>query len=592
MIDPMTSLAFSVYSGKGVYALLLGSGISRASGIMTGWDIVQDLIRKAAAVQGQDCGENPASWYETTYGKEADYSDLLEMVAKTSSERGQLLRSYFEPNEQEREEGRKLPTRAHRAIARLVAGGYVRVIVTTNFDRLLEQALEAEGVVPSVISSTDAIQGTVPLVHSRCTVIKVHGDYLDPRLKNTRTELAEYEGPMNRLLDQVFDEYGLIVCGWSADWDTAMRSAIARAPNRRFTAYWSAYIEVKGAARTLCQNRLAEVLIGKDADTFFEELAEKVDSLADMIVYHPAATSVAVATLKRYLAEDKHRVRLDDFLMEEVMAAVSAIAEDPGRSSRSEYDEDTKGFIKTCDVQFDRLVRLVITGGYWGRRSQGEICFRALERVAQSIAPGPNELERSKIAIYPAIVLFYACGIASLAGRRYSTLAKLQTRGRFRDRGLVMPLMVRLLNLDVYRAFDVLARRNGFGGGAQLLLAVSPHLASVLREPFRTVLPDDEQFQNTYARFEYFNALAFLDWSSQQDTNKLLWTPDWAPSGLYVLNTAAIRETQNELEMRGDRWPLLKAGLFGGSLDRLRKAVDLLSDFTDKVRKGLGVINY
>ena len=108
---------------------------------MTGWDIVQDLIRKAAAVEGKDCGESPAGWYEATYGKEPHDSDLLEMVAKTSAERGQLFRSYFEPSEQEREEGRKLPTAGHHAIARLVSGGYIRVIVTTNFDRNLERAV-------------------------------------------------------------------------------------------------------------------------------------------------------------------------------------------------------------------------------------------------------------------------------------------------------------------------------------------------------------------------------------------------------------------------------------------------------------------
>src|ERR1022692_4844100 len=55
--------------------------------------------------------------------------------------RMQLLRGYFEPSEQEREEGRKLPTAAHRAIAQLIAKGYVQVVVTTNFDQLLEQAL-------------------------------------------------------------------------------------------------------------------------------------------------------------------------------------------------------------------------------------------------------------------------------------------------------------------------------------------------------------------------------------------------------------------------------------------------------------------
>jgi hypothetical protein len=34
----------------------------------------------------------------------------------------------------------------------------VRVIVTTNFDRLLENALEAEGINPAVIASPDDAQ--------------------------------------------------------------------------------------------------------------------------------------------------------------------------------------------------------------------------------------------------------------------------------------------------------------------------------------------------------------------------------------------------------------------------------------------------
>ena len=37
--DPLTQLSFSVYENKGVFALLLGSGISRAADIPTGWEI-------------------------------------------------------------------------------------------------------------------------------------------------------------------------------------------------------------------------------------------------------------------------------------------------------------------------------------------------------------------------------------------------------------------------------------------------------------------------------------------------------------------------------------------------------------------------
>ncbi len=41
MIEPIVSLAFSLHANKGVYALLLGSGVSRSAGIPTGWEVVK-----------------------------------------------------------------------------------------------------------------------------------------------------------------------------------------------------------------------------------------------------------------------------------------------------------------------------------------------------------------------------------------------------------------------------------------------------------------------------------------------------------------------------------------------------------------------
>ena len=42
------------------------------------------------------------------------------------------------------------------------------------------------------------------------------------------------------LLDRVFDEFGLVVCGWSGDWDIALRRAMERCASRRFSTYWCA----------------------------------------------------------------------------------------------------------------------------------------------------------------------------------------------------------------------------------------------------------------------------------------------------------------------------------------------------------------
>jgi len=51
---------------------------------------------------------------------------LLEELAAEPAERQRLLRSYFEPNDEDREQGRKTPTAAHTAIARLVRDGAVK----------------------------------------------------------------------------------------------------------------------------------------------------------------------------------------------------------------------------------------------------------------------------------------------------------------------------------------------------------------------------------------------------------------------------------------------------------------------------------
>src|SRR6218665_1820305 len=46
--DPITQIAFSVHENKGVFAVLLGSGLSRSAGIPTGWEITLDLVRRVA----------------------------------------------------------------------------------------------------------------------------------------------------------------------------------------------------------------------------------------------------------------------------------------------------------------------------------------------------------------------------------------------------------------------------------------------------------------------------------------------------------------------------------------------------------------
>jgi hypothetical protein len=184
--------------------------------------------------ESEECQNNPEEWYRSRFKSDPDYSSLLEQLAISPAERTAALARYFDGSGDP--DGVPLqPTKAHVAIAKMVSRGYIRVIVTTNFDRLMERALEAQGISPTIIATPDAIHGALPLAHATCTLIKLHGDYRDARLRNTVVELSTYDEQTQCLVDKVLDEYGLIVSGWSATWDIALRNAIMRAANRRFT---------------------------------------------------------------------------------------------------------------------------------------------------------------------------------------------------------------------------------------------------------------------------------------------------------------------------------------------------------------------
>jgi hypothetical protein len=83
--DPLITLASSLQAAPGTYALLLGSGVSRAAQVPTGWEVVTTLARRAATASEEDPGVDPIAWYAGRFGGTADYSRLLEELPVRTS---------------------------------------------------------------------------------------------------------------------------------------------------------------------------------------------------------------------------------------------------------------------------------------------------------------------------------------------------------------------------------------------------------------------------------------------------------------------------------------------------------------------------
>ena len=285
--------------------------------------------------------------------------------------------------------------------------------------------MEDTGISPTVVSSPDQVKGMLPLIHAQHCVIKVHGDYLDTRIRNTPAELNEYPEEFDKLLDQIFDEFGLVVCGWSAGWDVALRDAIVRAPSRRFTTYWSVQGKLGDEARQVIAHRRAEVIDISGADVFFETVQQKVESIEQYSRPHPLSTEAAIASLKRYLSEPRYRIQLSDLINESVERTVESV-------SRYAFDmntpsPDTKTLtlrVRSYETACSTLLALASTGGRWAEKDHFDVWRRVLERLAATPSVGGYKIWLG-LQRYPATLVLYALGLGALSSSRLEFLGKM-----------------------------------------------------------------------------------------------------------------------------------------------------------------------
>ncbi|WP_430471484.1 SIR2 family protein [Thalassospira lucentensis] len=561
--DPVTQLAFSVYENKGVFAVLLGSGLSRAAEIPTGWEITLDLVRRVALTQGAKEQDDWAEWYRNKTGQEPNYSALLEEIASSPDERRAILHRYIEPDEQDREEGRKVPTKAHHAIAQLVRSGHIRVIVTTNFDRLMENALREQGVEPTIVSSADALAGAEPLTHSRCYLLKLHGDYKDARILNTDQELSAYPECYDRLLDRIFDEHGLIICGWSGEWDHALRSAFLRAPNRRYPVYWAARGSLGAGATELAEHRGAKTISISDADEFFLSFQQRVETLEQSQRHNPLSIELLVSSAKRYLAKPEHRIQLDELFAQEFERLLTQFDDDQFSPQGPWGQDEFRARVQRYEVFTEPLARMAGVLGRWGDGSELPLILdilRGLYRQAESITSGSaNWLS---LRSYPAVLVFTAYGLGLTRSQRWNTLHAFLTdtwpRDYHEDNTLVSTLFLWLWEggeNDFWNQLEGFEKRK---------TPLSDHLLDVMSLWKSSFVGVSSEFELMFERFETLAALAFLEENSEDNLEQAL--ANQSQRGLYMpvgragWHRSSSKALIHEFQLEGVIVALLDAG--------------------------------
>lgn len=273
-------------NNKWGYVLLIGSGLSTSAGIPTAYSISMDLIKKKYASMNSSKFSNLndyEKWYYTETGKtNIDYSDIIDWYFNKNSDKRLYLKEIFEPFHKMDTVYNSKDDNAHKVIVKLVKEDVIKIIITTNFDRLMELHLEDIGY--SRIIDKNSFIDQKPFIadwpNRNLSLIKICGDYLDTELKNTSQELSNFDSSVDSLLTDIFDNFGVIICGWSAKYDSRLREIIKQSytNNKAYTNYWIDKYEFKEESKELLDSLDFKPIV-QDGNDFFKQLWKSYERL-------------------------------------------------------------------------------------------------------------------------------------------------------------------------------------------------------------------------------------------------------------------------------------------------------------------------
>lgn len=312
--DRALPVAFSLNGNPGCYVAIVGAGLSSSSDIPLAGNIIEHLCQRVATTQGES-PEDPWQWYEETFEETPTYQGLLTTLGPAPGDRQGILRPYFARTPDDQPPTRQ-PNGGHLGLARLARAGLVKVFITTNFDRLLEEALQESGLNPTTIASEEDLRATPPLDTLEAVVIHIHGEWQRPdTLRNTEDELGDYPDWVQRLLSRTLEGRGYLIVGWSGKYDPALRAALAQNRTGRYSTYWVDLYHPQDAGRELLVDLSGIVLEGDAADVF-ERVNFTIEVLSSQKAMATSGPALNVARAKRAITTGERPIETMDRLGE------------------------------------------------------------------------------------------------------------------------------------------------------------------------------------------------------------------------------------------------------------------------------------
>lgn len=270
----------------------LGAGASAAAGVPTAGHMIWDFKRRLYCAENRRPVQLSPDLADTAFRERlAQYFEAKPGFPPGGSD--QEYSFYFEqtyPNERERRTyidnlvSGKRPSHGHLALAALVKLHKVNEIWTTNFDRLLEdaltQALESTSLYQVATLDAPNLAEQALKEGTRPVLVKLHGDFQSRKLMNTEAELRQQDDRLRACLTTACGQKGVALVGYSGRDHSimdALEQAVELHGERAYPGglFWFHRPGSKPAERL---QRLIENAVAQKVDAHFIE-AETFDEL-------------------------------------------------------------------------------------------------------------------------------------------------------------------------------------------------------------------------------------------------------------------------------------------------------------------------
>jgi len=609
--DTVVPVAYAMHASPRRYALLLGAGISVAAGLPTASDVSGNMILAVARGRGEQVerGENNKiclAWFEETFEEPAKFQRLMKELGISEENRKDGLKKFIYRTDENGTPVPGIPTEAHRAIARLVKSGMVSLIVTTNFDTLMEEALRAEAVPYEVITEESDVR-QMSVFPDRCRILKVNGDFERGMLRITPEDLRHYPPVMEDYLRRIFGEYGLVACGWSGIFDTHLVETLCAAEiPRRYPVFWCRRNGGSVPAE-VCKVLLPNGIDIDDADEFFTTLEAVIERFTR---FEPRTTLTAAAAVRKVrvaLRDPRPDLILSDLINTETDRIYQELAsgnyrpDDDSEIVAQDYFKEVLDRLEHLTAPLATMTAMI---AYYDDGANTDLIVDAIERLVNIPSdPTRNLNTRSELGpklyealyrlrCYPALLVIYASGIAAVKKGHFGTLEAILTQPKILS--YITSSIKWMPYHDDVNIWSVIAQSPDWILDCsyeryQKKVNVHYYLYRVIQSILQPIIPNKLVYDGMFDTFEYLYGLSYLHLASSPLEGKNAANPPlpllsrvWIKTvgfnrfdraGKYTFPEQVVSYLQNLKKTAK------KSNLFGGDLQEFERQIRAFAKF-------------